>query len=100
MLRTTATSLACYAGLANAWSTFIVPHIDSAVDTPALTAAISEYASDASLGSPITFPKLTNVDVAIEGNLSCKHPNSATLRWRSGEFPSVPIMNTRGGGGY
>ncbi|KAG0697728.1 glycoside hydrolase family 28 protein [Suillus ampliporus] len=79
MLRSFSASLA-YATIAAAWSTFVVPHTEGADDTPALMAAVSNYASDASIvfradttynvWSPITFPPLTNVEVVINGNLS------------------------------
>ncbi|KAG1742701.1 glycoside hydrolase family 28 protein [Suillus paluster] len=69
-----------YAAVASAWSTFVVPHTEGADDTPALMAAVSNYASDASIvfgsntiynvWSPITFPPLKNVEVVISGNLS------------------------------
>ncbi|KAG2032978.1 pectin lyase-like protein [Suillus americanus] len=72
--------LLAYAAIAGAWSTFVVPHTEDADDTPALMAAISDYASDASIvfeanttynvWSPITFPPLTNVEVVISGNLT------------------------------
>ncbi|KAH7926860.1 glycoside hydrolase family 28 protein [Leucogyrophana mollusca] len=74
------TLLLAYAAAARAWSTFIVPHADGVDDTPALMAAVSNYASDASIvfqanttynvWSPITFPPLTNVEVRVEGNLT------------------------------
>ncbi|KAH7911624.1 glycoside hydrolase family 28 protein [Hygrophoropsis aurantiaca] len=74
------TILLAYAAAARAWSTFVVPHTDGADDTPGLMAAVSNYASDASIvfqanttynvWSPITFPPLTNVEVRVEGNLT------------------------------
>ncbi|OJA14438.1 hypothetical protein AZE42_08178 [Rhizopogon vesiculosus] len=72
--------LLTYAAIAGAWSTFVVPHTENADDTPALMAAVSSYASDASIvfeagttynvWSPIKFPHLTNVEVVISGNIS------------------------------
>ena len=72
--------------LAFAWNTFVVPHVEGADDTPSLTAALAtgNYSVDATIlfekgihyniYTPIVFPKFTNVEVRIEGNLS--YPDS------------------------
>ncbi|KAM5539945.1 hypothetical protein V8D89_006448 [Ganoderma adspersum] len=69
-----------------AWKTFVVPHSDGQDDTPALTAALvsGNYSTNSTIlfakgtkyniFTPIKFPTLTNVEVAIEGNLS--YPDS------------------------
>lgn len=66
----------------SAWKTFIVPHAAGQDDTPVLTAALGSgnYSSNATIlfergvtyniFSPIEFPILDNVEVAIEGNLT------------------------------
>lgn len=98
MLRS-ASALLAYAALARAWSTYVVPHTEGVDDTPALMAAVSGYTSDASIvfqanttynvWSPITFPKLTNVEVVIEGNLS--YPMSIeTVQGYVGAAVSLP----------
>ncbi|KAL5535292.1 hypothetical protein ACEPAF_3386 [Sanghuangporus sanghuang] len=66
--------------LAAAWSTFVVPHTGGADDTPGLLAAVANYNTNSTIlfekgityniFSPITFPKLTNVEVSIQGNLT------------------------------
>ncbi|KAN0100071.1 Pectin lyase fold/virulence factor [Tylopilus felleus] len=65
----------------------LVATSDGADDTPALMAAVSTYASDASIvfqantthniWSSVTFPELTNVEVVIEGDLS--YPTSIQM---------------------
>ncbi|PIL31273.1 hypothetical protein GSI_05971 [Ganoderma sinense ZZ0214-1] len=71
---------------ASAWKTFVVPHSDGQDDTPGLTAALASgnYSTNSTIlfakgtkyniFTPIKFPALTNVEVAIEGNLS--YPDS------------------------
>ncbi|KAL5534476.1 hypothetical protein ACEPAG_938 [Sanghuangporus baumii] len=66
--------------LAAAWSTFVVPHTDGADDTHGLVAAVANYTRNSTIlfekgityniFSPITFPKFTNVEVSIQGNLT------------------------------
>ena len=66
--------------LAAASTTFIVPHSDGGDDTPGLLSAIGNYTTDSTIlfekgityniFSPITFPKLTNVEISIQGNLT------------------------------
>jgi hypothetical protein len=66
--------------LVNAWSTFVVPHLSDADDTPALLAALPKFAANATIlfkegvtyniFTPIKFPTLTNVEVVIEGNIT------------------------------
>ncbi|KAF8650280.1 hypothetical protein AX16_005333 [Volvariella volvacea WC 439] len=63
-----------------AWKTFVVPHVDGQDDTPALLAALPNYANDSkilfkkgityNIFTPITFPVLNNVEIHIEGNLT------------------------------
>jgi hypothetical protein len=63
-----------------AWKQFVVPHSPGQDDTPALMAALPEIASNASIlfkkgitysiFTPIVFPVLNNVEIAIEGNLT------------------------------
>ncbi|KAJ2913857.1 hypothetical protein MD484_g6570, partial [Candolleomyces efflorescens] len=66
---------------AQAWKTFTVPHTDdSSDDTPALQAVLNEYSTDSTIlfekgvyyniFTPIVFPKLQNVEIRIEGNLT------------------------------
>ena len=74
------------ASYVSAWKTFVVSHTDGQDDTPALTAALvsGNYSTNATIlfakgtkyniFTPIKFPTLTNVEVAIEGNLS--YPDS------------------------
>ncbi|TFK66193.1 pectin lyase-like protein [Pluteus cervinus] len=62
------------------WKTFVVPHKPGQDDTPPLLAALANYTSDSTILfekgvtynilTPITFPVLNNVEVAIEGNLT------------------------------
>ncbi|KAG6827103.1 hypothetical protein H0H92_013215 [Tricholoma furcatifolium] len=66
--------------LVAAWNTFVVPHTDGQDDMPGLVAAIGNYTKNSTIlfqegvqyniWSPIKFPSLTNVEIAIEGNLS------------------------------
>lgn len=79
-------SILASASLANAWTTYVVPHTAGADDTPALAAAFAtgNYSANATIlfqkgvtyniFTPITFPKFNNVEVAIEGNLT--YPDS------------------------
>lgn len=67
---------------AYAWTTYVVPHTDGVDDSVLLQAALAStnYTSNVTIlfengvhydiFSPITFPKLTNVEVSIQGNLS------------------------------
>lgn len=60
--------------------TFVVPHVPGQDDTPGLAAVLSNYSTNATIlfqkgityniFTPIKFPKLTNVEVRIEGNLT------------------------------
>jgi len=62
------------------WRTFTVPHVDGGDDTQGLLSALSNFSSDATIlfekgityniFNAIKFPVLTNVEVAIEGNLT------------------------------
>ncbi|KAG7451868.1 pectin lyase-like protein [Guyanagaster necrorhizus] len=64
----------------HAWNTFVVPHTDGQDDTPGLTGALANFTSNSTIlfqkgvtyniFTPVEFPKLTNVEVAIEGNLT------------------------------
>lgn len=69
--------------LALAWTTYVVPHSSGKDDTPALAAAFSAnkgLAKDATIlfqkgvtyniATPLTFPKLQNVVVSIQGNIT------------------------------
>ena len=74
--------LAFLVSYAAAWQTFVVQHTDGQDDTPALTAALAsgKYSANTTIlfekgktyniFTPITFPALNNVEVAIEGNLT------------------------------
>lgn len=72
-------STACLSG-ATAWNTFVVPHSPGQDDTPALMAALPNLVANSSIVfkkgitynifTPIQFPVLNNVEVAIEGNLT------------------------------
>lgn len=65
-----------------AWTTYVVPHTAGADDSPALLTALNsgnlsanatilfQKGTTYNIFSPITFPKFTNVEVAIEGNLT------------------------------
>ncbi|KAK0479680.1 pectin lyase fold/virulence factor [Armillaria novae-zelandiae] len=64
----------------SAWSTFVVPHVNGQDDTPGLTASLANFTSNSTIlfqkgvtyniFTPVKFPKLTNVEVAIEGNIT------------------------------
>ncbi|KAG8764316.1 hypothetical protein FRC12_008200 [Ceratobasidium sp. 428] len=65
--------------LVSAYSkTFVVPHVNGQDDSPAVVAALANYSSDSlilfkkgityNLFTPINFGKLTNVEIAFEGN--------------------------------
>ena len=68
--------------LVSGWSTFTVPHIDGQDDTPGLLNALStgNFTANSTIlfkkgityniFTPIKFPTLHNVEVAIEGNLT------------------------------
>lgn len=66
--------------LVHGWSTFVVPHTAGQDDTPALVAALPQYATNSTIlfeegvtyniFTPIKFPVLNNVNVRIEGNLT------------------------------
>ena len=66
--------------LVGAWNTFIVPHSPGKDDTPAILAALPDFATNSTIlfqegvtyniFTPITFPTLNNVDICIEGNLT------------------------------
>ncbi|KJA19224.1 glycoside hydrolase family 28 protein [Hypholoma sublateritium FD-334 SS-4] len=68
------------AHLVSAWSTFTVPHTPGEDDTPAVLAALSSYAENATIifqsgityniFTPVKFPVLNNVEIVISGNLS------------------------------
>ena len=65
-----------------AWQTFVVEHADGQDDTPGLMTALAtgKYSANTTIlfekgktyniFTPITFPVLNNVEVAIEGNLT------------------------------
>jgi len=63
-----------------AWNRFLVQHSPGQDDTPALMKALSDLAEDSSIifqkgvtyniFTPIKFPALNNVEIAIEGNLT------------------------------
>ncbi len=65
-----------------AWQTYVVPHASGQDDTPALmtvlasgtfssnTTILFEKGVTYNIFSPIKFPILNNVEVAIEGNLT------------------------------
>ena len=74
--------LALLTTYAAAWQTFVVPHVDGQDDTPALSAALAtggisanttilfEKGKTYNIFTPIVFPTLNNVEVAIEGNMT------------------------------
>jgi len=74
--------LLALAATAHGWSTYTVPHTPGADDTPALMTALStgkfsanstilfQQGTTYNIFTPITFPKFTNVEVRIEGNLT------------------------------
>ena len=74
--------------VAQAWTTFSVPHVDGQDDTPALMTAMSSSSLSANatilfekgitynIFTPIKFPSLRNVEIAIEGNLT--YPDDIT----------------------
>lgn len=74
--------LVAFLPAALAWNTYVVPHVNGADDTPALTAALATgtYSNNATIlfkkgvyyniWTPIKFPSFQNVEVRIEGNLS------------------------------
>ncbi|CAK5265659.1 unnamed protein product [Mycena citricolor] len=69
--------------VALAWDTFVVPHTPGADDMPAFAALVGNHTTNATilfaqgttynLFTSIKFPKLTNVEIAVEGNLT--YPN-------------------------
>jgi hypothetical protein len=73
-------ALCLAASTVNAWKTFTVPHTKGADDSAALNAALANYSTDSiilfkkgttyNIWTPIKFPTLKNVEVAIEGNLT------------------------------
>lgn len=70
------------ATLASGWNTFTVPHTDGQNDTPGLLSVLSagNFTANSTIlfkkgityniFTPIKFPTLNNVEVAIEGNLT------------------------------
>lgn len=62
------------------WKTYSVPHIPGQDDTPALSAALPNLATNSTIlfqkgityniFTPLKFPALNNVEVRIEGNLT------------------------------
>ncbi|CAK5265960.1 unnamed protein product [Mycena citricolor] len=77
------TSLALIAILPAAvfgWDTFVVPHTAGADDMPAFSALVAKHPTNATIlfaqgttyniFTSVKFPKLTNVEIAIEGNLT------------------------------
>ena len=73
-------SFVALAHLVVAWSTFTVPHSPGKDDTPAILAALPDFATNSTIlfqegityniFTPIKFPTLNNVDIRIEGNLT------------------------------
>lgn len=72
-----------FLSLAAAWTTYVVPHSGGGDDTPALAAAFKSnpsLATDATIVfqqgltynmlTPISFPRLENVLVSIQGNIT------------------------------
>jgi len=68
------------AQVVGAWKTFTVPHSPGKDDTPAILAALPDFAADSTIlfqegltyniFTPIKFPTLSNVEIRIEGNLT------------------------------
>lgn len=89
VLRLLSVSLLASASCVRAWNTYVVPHVDGADDTLALASALASgnYSLNSTILfkkgvkynilTPITFPKFTNVEVAIEGNLTYPESKSA-----------------------
>lgn len=88
-----------------AWKTFIVPHTASQDDIPALAAALAtgNYSSNSTIlfqkgityniFTPIKFSVLTNVEIAIEGNLT--YPaDIPTVQGMSGQLLSITLLLT------
>jgi hypothetical protein len=83
---TIAVPILAHISLAHAWATFIVPHSVGQDDTSALANVLSsgnlsanttilfEKGVTYNIFTPLKFPKFTNVEVAIEGNLT--YPNN------------------------
>ena len=73
-------SFVAFAHLVAAWNTFTVPHSPGKDDTPAILAALPDFATNSTIlfqesityniFTPIKFPILNNVDIRIEGNLT------------------------------
>ena len=80
MLFGVTTLLLAYACRATAVTTFTVPHVAGQDDTPTLLEAMKNFSSDSTIlfkngityniFTPIQFPRLTNVEVRVEGNLT------------------------------
>lgn len=87
-------AICIYASFACAWSTYEVEHVDGEDDSAALNAAVTDYASDSTIlfkqgvtyniFTPIVFPKFTNVEVVVEGNLTYPEDIS-TVQGKVGE---------------
>lgn len=81
--------------MVEAWTTFTVHHTPEQDDTPALTSALwSENLSVNStilfkrgitynIFTPLTFPTLTNVEIAVEGNLTYPTDIATVQGWSS-----------------
>jgi hypothetical protein len=81
-MRHTAFSLLSLVAVTQAWNTYVAPHADGQDDSPAIQAALNSgnYSTDSTIlfkkgvhyniFTPLVFPTLKNVEVAIEGNLS------------------------------
>ncbi|CAA7265052.1 unnamed protein product [Cyclocybe aegerita] len=93
--------------LVQAWNTFKVQHTPGEDDTPALLAALPNLTADTTIlfeegityniFTPITFPVLNNVEVAIEGNLT--YPDSIPIVQAivaDSSFPGAWIVFTGG----
>ncbi|TDL28064.1 pectin lyase-like protein [Rickenella mellea] len=80
MLRSAAVLFLTLTSFVAAWSTYVVPHSPGADDTPAFLAGVANHTSNTTIlfskgvtyniFTPIVFPVLTNVEIAIEGNLT------------------------------
>lgn len=89
--------LLIFVSCVSAWTTYTIPHTDGEDDTPAVTAALANHTSDATIlfakdttyniFTPITFPNLTNVEILIEGNITL--PDNITTIQSTSRSPTL-----------
>lgn len=83
-----------------AWKQFTVPHVDGEDDTQGLLSALANFSSNSTIlfergvsyniFTPIKFPALENVEVAIEGNLT--YPTDIATIQGTSDFTKPRIM--------